>query len=59
MVNFELDNVFFFFLDIMVLEFSFDVLIVNIIVVVGKMVVFLCFIDFLGDFKVSYIYSYM
>lgn len=45
--------------DIMALEPSFDVPIVNITVVAGKTAVLPCSIDSLGDFKVSQIYSYM
>lgn len=56
--NLEPDNVFF-PPDIMALEPSFDVPIVNITVVAGKTAVLPCSIDSLGDFKVSQIYSYM
>lgn len=43
--------------DIMALEPSFDVPIVNITVVAGKTAVLPCSIDSLGDFKVSQLYS--
>lgn len=56
--NLEPYNVFF-PPDIMALEPSFDVPIVNITVVAGKTAVLPCSIDSLGDFKVSHIYSYM
>lgn len=52
-------TMFFFPPDIMALEPSFDVPIVNITVVAGKTAVLPCSIDSLGDFKVSQIYSYM
>lgn len=52
--NLEPDNVF--STDIMALEPSFDVPIVNITVVAGKTAVLPCSIDSLGDFKVSQIY---
>lgn len=55
--NLEPDNVFFFSPDIMALEPSFDVPIVNITVVAGKTAVLPCSIDSLGDFKVSHIYT--